>query len=230
MRFASSNALLVNTIQEEFEDGPWNKLEAERKAQTIVKALRALDPAPEYVIILLSHDYTQANLLRPDILKGTDWVHQAVAQAFPVEMLTVVTRDHWTIPHSYEEDYNDMRGASKYSCYAFTKEDLAWLAGEGPKPAYEWEAAAAAGRTLLVAPTAAQKKKLEQRESGYSGNQYEEGAESLCVYFEAALVIKLTEKSDGQLSVEEPKGAEENSQRRSLISQGSQLTFPLAFS
>jgi hypothetical protein len=179
-------------LQDEFSVGPWNKPEAARKAQSIEAALRALDPPPEYVTILLGHDYTQANLLRPDILKGTDWVpHQAVAQAFLVEMLTVVTRDYWTLPGSSDEDYNEGAGASQYSCYAFTKEDLAWLVGEGPKPAYKWEAAAAAGKTLLVAPTAAQKAKLEERQSGYSGNQYDEGGETLSVYFEAALVIEL---------------------------------------
>jgi hypothetical protein len=175
--------------------GPWNKPEAERKAQSIVEALRALDPAPHFVTILLSHDYTQANMVRPDILKGTDWVlHQAVAQAFPVEMLTVVTREYWTLPDSDNEDYNEGAGIATYSCYAFTKEELAWLVGEGPKPAYKWEAAAAAGKTLLVAPTAAQKAKLEERESGYAGNQYDEGGETLSVYFEAALVIELGKK------------------------------------
>jgi hypothetical protein len=76
-------------------------------------------------------------------------------------MLTVITRDYWTLPDNSDEDYNEGAGASRYSCYAFTKEDLAWLVGEGPKAAYKWEAAAAAGKTLLVAPTAAQKAKLE---------------------------------------------------------------------
>jgi hypothetical protein len=83
-RFAEHEYAIGDHLQDEFSVGPWNKPEAERKAQSIVAALRALDPPPEYVTILLGHDYTQANLLRPDILKGTDWVlHQAVAQAFP---------------------------------------------------------------------------------------------------------------------------------------------------
>ncbi|GAQ89541.1 hypothetical protein KFL_005340060 [Klebsormidium nitens] len=182
-------------MEDEVSSGPWNKPEAERKAQSIVEALRALDPAPDYVTILLSHDYTQANLLRPEILKGSDWVlHQAVAGAFPVKMLTVVTRDHWNLPDESNEDFHEGQGAAKYSCYAFTKEDLAWLVGEGPKPEYKWAASAAAGKTLLVAPTAAQKAKLEERESGYSGNEYEEGGETLSVYFEAALVIEIAKK------------------------------------
>lgn len=60
-------------MQETFTGGPWNKSGAERKAQAVVEALGALDPTTEYVTILLSHDYTQANLVRPEMLKGTDW-------------------------------------------------------------------------------------------------------------------------------------------------------------
>jgi hypothetical protein len=135
-----------------------------------VEALRALDPAPDYVTILLSHDYTQANMVRSDILKGTDWVlHQAVAQAFPVEMLTVVTREYWTLPDSDNEDYNEGAGIARYSCYAFTKEDLAWLVGEGPKPAYKWEAAAAAGKTLLVPRRPRRRRSWKKERAGTRG-------------------------------------------------------------
>lgn len=137
---------------------------------------------------------------------------QAVSREYPVEMLTVVVRDHWTLPYECDEPENFAggEGTSVCSCYAFSKEDLAWLVGQGPKPKYKWEAAARAdraaaradreaaraGKILFVAPRPGQKALLDNKESGYHGNQFDEGGEILSVYFEAALVVDLKNKGE----------------------------------
>lgn len=113
-------------------------------------------------------------------------------------MLTVVLRDRWTLPYECDEpeQFAGGEGTSVCSCYAFSKEDLAWLAGEGPKPKYKWEAAARAGKVLFVAPRPGQKALLDSKESGYHGNQFDEGGEILSVYFEAALVVHVKNKKE----------------------------------
>eukprot|EP00243_Klebsormidium_subtile_P003854 TRINITY_DN17480_c0_g1_i1.p3 TRINITY_DN17480_c0_g1~~TRINITY_DN17480_c0_g1_i1.p3 ORF type:complete len:109 (+),score=24.86 TRINITY_DN17480_c0_g1_i1:366-692(+) len=54
-----------------------------------------------------------------------------------------------------------------------------------------------AQKILFVAPRPGQKALLDTEESGYHGNQFDEGGEILSVYFEAALVVDLKNKSEG---------------------------------
>lgn len=43
--------------------------------------------------MLLSHSYTQENLLTPDILKGADWaLFEAASKVWMCELLAVATR------------------------------------------------------------------------------------------------------------------------------------------
>lgn len=113
----AAHSSLILFLQELFNGGPWNKIAAEREAKAVVAALMGLEPPTQYAAILLSHDYTHENPLRPEILKGSDWaLYEAVSQAFPVHLLPVVTRSHWTLDIENEYGYE---GNTVFSCYAF---------------------------------------------------------------------------------------------------------------
>jgi hypothetical protein len=74
------------------------------------------------------------------------------------------------------------------------KEDMEWLANSGPKPQYEWEAATCAGAMALVVPGGVKDVRVDSRQSGYTGNEYNASGETLSVYFQAALIVHLAKK------------------------------------
>lgn len=59
------------------------------------------------------------------------------------------------------------------SCHAFSKADIDWLAGDGPRPFHAWCESAQNGGLKLVALKSMERVFLDVETTGYTGNDFE---------------------------------------------------------
>lgn len=81
---------------------------------------------------------------------------------------------------SCRDTYSDASCRTVLACYAFSKEDIEWLAGDGPRPMHGWSKSAEAGRTKVVALQGMERVLLDTETTGYDkGGEQDEDEDEL---------------------------------------------------